>query len=398
MFSLSRRSFLLGAVPAASAVVLPERKGAKVPSQAVQFADPLTERRMWRLTDPAVLHHLPHYYHRFISRRRSFLLLASELTGARQIYRMDLPDGEMVQLTSGPGVHSYSPVLDPSERSCFLLQGNALKMLAVSNGRERHIYECPGDWRFTGHLDVSDDGATVALIEMRADYWAEGFEEQFRRRPRCRLRLVDTKRGGSRVLIDERNWFSHPQFRRGGKEILYRHEGPWDQVTDRLWLSGLDGSPRKLRARQGEEQVGHEYWLTDGSGICYVHTPDATGRGTTVRYLDVESREERVLARCTRFGWLSGNTDNSVVVGASSSVASPNIYVLFAALHREITVCEHASSGKPYPIAGTNSMDSAASWPEPVFSPDSRWVYFASDKEGQPAIYRIDVSDLVEDT
>jgi Tol biopolymer transport system component len=117
-----------------------------------------------------------------------------------------------------------------------------------------------------------------------------------------------------------------------------------------------------------------------------------------VRYLDVESQQERVLSRCTRFGWLSGNADNSTVVGASSSVATPNIYVLFTSLHREITVCEHASSGKPYPIAGTNSQDRTASWPEPAFSPDSRWVYFASDKEGQPAIYRADVSDLVEDT
>jgi Tol biopolymer transport system component len=42
--------------------------------------------------------------------------------------------------------------------------------------------------------------------------------------------------------------------------------------------------------------------------------------------------------------------------------------------------------------------DRCASWPEPVFSHDSQWVYFATDREGKPAIYRINVADIVERT
>jgi oligogalacturonide lyase len=95
---------------------------------------------------------------------------------------------------------------------------------------------------------------------------------------------------------------------------------------------------------------------------------------------------------------MQGNHDSSVIVGASRSLAGPNIYLLFTHLQRELTVCEHASSSKPYPIAGTNLQDRAGAWPEPVFSPDSQWIYFTSDKEGKPAIYRQNVADLVEQT
>lgn len=398
MRALSRRSFLLGAAPAAAAAVLPERRGAKVPSRAAQFRDALTERPLWRLTDPGVLHHLPHYHHRFISQRRNFLLVASELSGTRQIYRMNLPDGDMVQLTTGPGVHSYSPTLDPDDRTMFLLQENELKSVAVGNGREAVIYRSPRDWRMTGHLSVSQDGAYAALVEMLEQHWSGDAEKQFPR-PHCRLRVVDLKTKRDRLAVDGRRWLTHPQFRPGTTDILYRHEGPADEVNDRLQLTSVDGKrKRNLRTRSGEERFGHEYWQPDGAAVCYVHYPDVSGRGATVRVLDIETAEERVLSRCTRFGWLTGNGDNSVIAGASLSLASPNIYVLFSGLRREMTVCEHLSSGRAYPVAGTEFVDAFASSPEPVFSPDSRWIYFVSDREGQPTVYRTDVSDLVENT
>ena len=84
-------------------------------------------------------------------------------------------------------------------------------------------------------------------------------------------------------------------------------------------------------------------------------------------------------------------------------VAGPNIYLLFIdgkepMLKREVTIAEHRSTAKPYPIAGTRRLDPFAAWPEPVLSPDSRWVYFVTDRGGKPAIYRMDLSDLVEET
>jgi oligogalacturonide lyase len=179
-------------------------------------------------------------------------------------------------------------------------------------------------------------------------------------------------------------------------QILYAHEGPWDQVASRIWLVNLDGKQKQsLRPRQGEEELGHEYWTGDGKLVGYVHYPDHSGRKATVRALNPDTREDQLVSPCTQFWDLMGNADNSVIAGASRSKAGPNIYVLFAVTQRETTVCEHAFSGKAY---GTEEEDLELAQPRPAFSPDSQWIYFTSDREGTPAVYRAPVADLVEKT
>jgi len=302
-----------------------------------------------------------------------------------------LPVADMVQLTSGPDIHPYSPTLDHKEKKFYFLQDNELKRASAKNGREPPIYRTESGWRMTGHLAISDRSRLAAVVEMRQEDWVEGFDEQYAKKPRCRIQLVDLRTGTGRLLVGENTWLAHPQFRPRSNDMLYCHEGPWEKVNGRLWLMrpGAEG-PKNLRPREGNERLGHE--------VCYVFYPDDTGRGATVRCVDVNTGKERVVSRCTRFGWLSANDDNSVIVGASRSLAGPNIYLLFSRLQREFTVCEHASSGKAYPIAGTERSDPWASAPEPVFSSDSRWIYFVSDREGLPAIYRTAVPDLVEET
>jgi oligogalacturonide lyase len=251
-------------------------------------------------------------------------------------------------------------------------------------------------------MSAADEGQHVALVEMRAGDWLDGFEQQFEKRPRCRLRIVESRTGRNWLVVETDNWLAYPQFQPRGTTILYCHEGPWHKVDGRLRLVGLNGeNPRNLLPRQAGEGLGHEFWGADEDQayyVYYVFYPDETGRGATVRRIGEGSGKEEVISRCTSFGWLDGNNDSSVIVGASRSLAGPNIYLLFAHLQRELTVCEHASSSKPYPVAGTRLQDPCCAWPEPVFSPDSQWVYFISDKEGKPAIYRQNVADLVAQT
>ena len=399
MGRLSRRVFLGGAaVPLLGGRRGPGR-GFRVASAVTALRDTLTERKLFRLTEPSVLHHLPHYHHRFIARDNSFILLASERSGNRQIYRLDLPEGKMVQLTEGPGVHSYSPALDPGRRAFFYLQNDTLKRAAVHGRSERRIYESDLGWRMSGHLSVSDKGRYVAVVEMKVGHRVAGFEEQFQRRPRCRIRVVETARRRSWVAVETSHWLAHPQFQPGGTDILYSHEGPWDEVEGRLRLVRLDGSYRKnIRSREGSEALGHEHWSSSGKEICFVFYPDASGPRAAVHCIHIDSGRERTLADCSQFAWMSPNADDSVFVGASRRVAGPNIYLLFPLLKREVTIAEHLSTLKPYPIAGRRRLDPFTAWPEPVFSPDSQWMYFVTDREGKPAIYRMDLSDLVEKT
>jgi oligogalacturonide lyase len=367
---------------------------------------------VWRLTDPATLHHLPHYHHRFIARNREFFLVASEISGERQIHELRIVDSgrgrgqpplaRMTQLTEGPGIHPYSPTLGTRDRWFYLLQGDTLKQVQMRNRKDRRIYSAPGGWHLTGHLGSSADHRYVALVEMRAGDEVSGFEQQFEKRPLCRLRVVEARTGKNWIAAESNDWMAYPQFRPQGNTILYCHEGPWHKVDGRIRVVGLNGeNPRNLRPREAGEGLGHEFW---GVGedqtyyVYYIFYPDETGRGATVRRIEESSGKEEVVSRCTSFGWMQGNHDSSVIVGASRSLAGPNVYLLFPRLKREMTLCEHASSGKPHAVAGSPEADRCAAWPEPVFSDDSQWVYFTSDKEGKPAIYCMNVADMVEQT
>ena len=399
MGRLSRRAFLGGAAAPLLGARRGSGRGARVASRIAPFLDPLTERKLFRLTEPSVLHHLPHYHHRFIAQDNSFILLASERPGTRQIYRLDLPEGKMVQLTEGPGVHSYSPALDAGERAFFYLQNDTLKRAAVRGRSERRIYESNTGWRMSGHLSVSDKGRYVAVVEMKVGHRVNGFEGQFSRQPSCRIRVVEVARRRSWVAVESNHWLTHPRFQPGGTDILYSHEGPWDKVQGRLRLVKLDGSYRKnIRPREGSEALGHEHWSSNGKEACFVFYADTSGPRSTVNCIHINSGRERTLADCSQFAWMSPNADDSVFVGASRRAAGRNIYLLFPLLKREVTIAVHLSTAKPYPIAGTRRLDPFAAWPEPVFSPDSRWVYFVTDREGKPAVYRMDLSDLVEET
>lgn len=371
-------------------------KGQRYSGEARRFADPLTEREVWRLTPLTAPHRLPESHQRYLARNNSFLLLGSERDGQPQILRMELMPGRpqqlsvrLEQLTEGAGVVTRSLCLAPDERSFFFLQNGVLKQMGLRRFQEREIFRVEAGWTATGDMGISIDGRYAALVEMKSEdrVAGEGDEAilaQFERRPLCRIRVVETAKGAAWVVVEERAWLGRPQLRPKRDQILYCHEGPWDRVATRIWLVNLDGKQRQsVRGRQGEERLGHEYWTADGKLVAFVHYLDAAGRRSTVRTLNPDTREEQTLARCTQFWRLSGNADHSAIVGASRSKAGPNIYVLFPVTQRETTLCEHAA----------RAVES-----DPAFSGDSQWVYFTSDREGTPAVYRAAVADLVEKT
>ncbi|MBI3693843.1 MAG: PD40 domain-containing protein [Acidobacteria bacterium] len=379
---ISRREFL-AAFPAAQARRTPG-KTQQYPAELKRYADPLTEREVWRLTGTSTPHQLPHSHQRFVAHNNSFLLLGGEREGSPQALRMELPSGRMAQLSHGPGVAVSSICLAPDERSFFFLQGGALKQTGFRTLKERDIYNVEDGWLATGDLGISIDGRYAALVEMRAADRVDDATQQFERKPLCRIRVVETFKGNSWIAVEEKAWLARPQIRPKRDQILYCHEGPWERLVTRLWLVNLDGKQKQsVRPRQGEEELGPEYWSGDGKLIGYAHYPDHSGHKATVRAFNPDTREEQVLSLCTQFWHLRGNTDNSAIAGASRSKAGPNLYVLFPVIQREMTVCEHAATT----VA-----------PRAVFSPDSQWIYFASDRGGVPAVYRAAVGDLVEKT
>lgn len=357
---LRRRAFLLG-LPALAAP-----KGQLLPSGAKRYLDPLTEREVWRLTPLSSPHFLPHTYQRFTTQKNNFLLLAERQGEETHARRLDLPSGRMTQLTQGPGLAGFSLCLAPDERSFFYLQNGTLRQMGLRTLRDREIWRSEENWRLTGDLSISIDGRYAAVVETNDVLH--------------RLRAIETFKGKNWILVEEKSRLRRPQLRPKRDQVLYSLADP-----HRLFLVNLDGKQKQaVRFPEPVEEIGPEYWTGDGKLLGYVHY---FNRKSTARTYNPDTREDTLLGRCTQFWGVMGNADNSALAGESRSKAGPNIYVLFPLVDREITVCEHASSRSSPEVE-----------PRPAFSPDSQWIYFNSDREGAPAVYRAGVADWVEKT
>ena len=401
MRRVSRRCLLAAAlVPAAARAA---GRGTRLRTPATEFQDGLTGRDIVRLTDPSVLHHLPGSNHRCVARNNGFVLVAAEHGGVRHFHRLDLKRERLTQLTEGAAVHPYAAHLRRNDRGFYYLQGKDLLHADIQGGGRRTLFSCGDGWTLTGDLDISIGERYAALIEIAADHVESTPERQFEREPHCRVRIVEITRNRSQarnwVVAEERRWLSSPRFRPWRAQLLYSREGPWQSVRRRLQLVNLDGSGKtSLRPVKGPERLGASYWASDGGRLRFVHFPDGTKWTAGIRSVQPETGEETSETPCSGFDWMTENSDGTAIIGASRRPSGPNLYVLFPRMRREITLCEHSSSLKPYPLAGTDRTDPVAAAPAPALAPDSASVYFCTDREGLPTVYQMAIDDLVETT
>jgi Tol biopolymer transport system component len=159
-------------------------------------------------------------------------------------------------------------------------------------------------------------------------------------------------------------------------QLLYRQGGA-------LWVAGSDGSGRRaLKLEPG--QTGQALWIPSGRTLVYLHIPKEPKELITFREHDPDTGGDKLLSKTSQFISATPNLDASVFAAASRSVASPYVLIMLRAARRELTLCEHLASDP----AMVN----------PVFTPDSKTVFFVSDRHGKSAIYLMQVAKFVEET
>jgi len=356
----TRRSLLISALaPWAHA----EQKGTLLPSAWHRYSDPATEFEVLRLTDPAHGCWLPAYYNRVLARRGGFLLYAGDGEDGVQACRMDLHNGESRRLTEAAHLDASSIAMLADEHSFCYWDGPELYHMAFGNLRKRQVYEIAEGWERCPGASVADDG--TALI-------GEG------RNGASRLRVIGLQKGGARTVTETRWILSHPQARPKRAQILVR------QADEALWLINSDGTQsRKLPLAAGG-RIGPARWSPDGRTVLYLHFPDDPKQLHTIRECSPDQNTDKLVARTSQYAHFGCNTNTSVFVGASQNRAAPYILILLRLTRRELALCEHRASD-PAMVA-------------PIFSADSQHIFFESDRDGKPAIYRIHVEKLVEET
>jgi oligogalacturonide lyase len=240
--------------------------------------------------------------------------------------------------------------LDESERSVFLLDSGELKEVSLlSRGTRTVAKDVTGFAMARGTSDL-------LLVRQGRLEDATG-------------NVIATDVSGTCLL------------RPGGRGCLFER-----RVSDgtEFWYVGTGGSERKP-SLLAKGRVSFPFWSPDGDSVLFLRgVPRGDVTLSEIHQVSVQDGSEQSVSPTSQFAAFSPNRDASVFVGSSRSKAQPNVVLLLRSAKREMTLCEHHAS------------DAASEGP--VFAPDSRRVYFESDREGKPALYSVNVELLVEPT
>jgi hypothetical protein len=359
------RRYFLAAIPGVCYAAT-TGKGSVLPSVVSRYADPSTEFPVFQLTDPEHTSVLPPHYARAVSRKGNFLLYASDASGSMQAYRLDLKTGQARLLTDAEDFNPACFTLLADERSFCYADRGGLQLSSLTSLRPRQVYPAQEGFQATG-LSITDDGLSAALVEQKGS--------------RYRLQWIRMMDGMATTLVETDEDMSDPAPRPRRASVLYRRAGG-------VWLANTIGpqnaGKQNYRLRLADGQALSATWTPDGKDVLYLNLPTDPRKLRNIRQFTPDTNEDKAISDTTQYACFERNADASVFVGASASKASPHVLLLVRAVGRELTLCEHRASN-PAMVA-------------PIFSPDSRNVFFTSDQHGKPAIYRIAVDKLVETT
>jgi oligogalacturonide lyase len=357
---IGRRAFLaLTATSLLSAeTASPAGKGSSFVFPPQHFLDRATELDLYRLTDPKFRSVLPAPHLHFVSRRGRFLIVCSERSGLMQAWRLDWHNGESRQLTSAAALDPASVALTSDDRALYFCDGPTVKQMAIPSLRERDVARVESGWERAPGFTVSLDGSLAV--------WVERSPTQFR------LRSIRIPHGNVESLLESESEITDPQLRPRSTQVFFRLGGV-------PHLLGADDLPFDRSSG-----VGQVLWSPTGASLFYLSVPSDRAQLTTIREFTLEDKKDRLIAKTSQFASFGVNSDASVFVGASRSLASPYLLLLVRSVRRELTLCEHRCSD--------------ARLVNPVFSPDSQNVFFVSDRNGKSAVYRSHVERFVEET
>jgi len=375
--------------------------------------DPDTGARVTRLTPPDVTCHRNYFYQKCFTNDGTKLMFGGEFgpqpSPNWNLHLLDLPSQTAIQLTDGARENTFGAFMSPDDRFVYFVRGERqLIRLELATLKEEVAYVVPEGWVGYGTWVANSACTKMVGIEIAAADWFplntwQKFNDMFHKKPLCRLFSVDLQTGQRSVILEQRGWLGHPQYRPfDDRTVAYCHEGPHDLIDARMWFINEDGTNRRCgKAHEPGESCTHEFWVPDGSAMIYVsYRHDSPERW--ICSLDPVTLDNRVLMTMPQCSHLMSNHDGTLIVGDGCGQASgdsaasnamlmgdPYLHLFDLRAGTTRSIARHDSGWDVY-------KDSRqVTHPHPSFTPDEKQVLFSCDAERaqgvEPALYLADL-------
>lgn len=357
--------------------------------------DPLSGATVRQLTHYKA--HSSHFYFTYpcwFDQNRK-ILFSSDRDNRTNFFSVDLAGGEITQLTDLDPAQGLPNVFmlnkNPAREEAYFLQGAALLALNLETLALREVFRVPDGYIGEGCCATADGKMLViglyqdlsSRFPTDMDNGYIGFREYWEAHPHSMIYALDLDSGMLRLVFEDDAWLGHfnpsptlPQV------MTFCHEGPWDQVDNRIWGLNLEtGIPWKIRPTQAGEAVGHEYWMPDGIHIGY-HGQVAGG---PVYGSIAYDNSDRVEAPFAYNSWHNHSYHLDLVVGDG---AADNPYLLLWRYR------EDRFEGPKILAWHRGSFHTQRVHVHPCFSPDGRQIVYTADPQGYGQVFVVDVPEF----
>jgi len=362
------------------------------PSEHSVFSDPSTGAQVHQMTarEGAISHPTYFLQRSFTPGNRELIFTSYRSGAAAQLFAVGFPDGEIRQLTYGEtGIHPFSPAILPGGEAVLFVRGGSIWEIDLTSGEERRIAAFEGAQ--LGECSFSSDGWITAAVK-------QGSQNG----------IVAGRRDGSDwKLIPFPRTVIHPQFHPLEPEWIEFSGDP----APRMHRVRRDGSGMECLYQHGNDEfVVHETFLGDTGDIVFTVWPFALKR------MDWSTREISTIVDFN--AWHIAPNRAGTQVLCDTNHPDLGIHLIDVATGAKRRICESAATNQGsqwktsrYALAedfaaARSGAKQNLSWmetatdsvygpqwthPHPSFSPDEKYVAFASDRTGTTQVYVVAV-------
>ena len=133
-------------------------KASVHPSELREFQDDQTGAHIYQLTNDTSINHNLYFLTSSFTPDQEHLIFTSYRSGKPNFFKLEFPNGDIVQLTDADEVHGYSGVISKDGTELFYTQADAIKAIHLDTFEERVLAEFP--------MEVSANVASVRMSSL----------------------------------------------------------------------------------------------------------------------------------------------------------------------------------------------------------------------------------------
>lgn len=254
------------------------------------YDDAQTGRRVTQLTDSSAEDYHLYFYNWSVTPDDKYLIFNSERTGVSNLFRLDLGEGTIVQLTDAKLQRAdyypftYAPIYGVGSclsvigtREVFYFVGNDLYGVNFETFETRPLLNLPADSRASM---LHTNGRDLVFATWDEKVFAEPAPRTYAERSfpadeywqgtTSTIIRLDTETGACEEILRKENfWINHVLIHPHNRDlILFCHE--YSAQPDRMWLLNMaTGECTVLPGQAESEWYEHEFWSADGERVCF---------------------------------------------------------------------------------------------------------------------------------